>query len=277
MIKPKQCTLPNGMDVDYSSNVDFLQREVFDEHLYNKHGIEPKNGDCIFDVGANIGFFVMFLNEQLDDASVYSFEPIPDTFELLKRNAKRHNRLDLKMFNCGLSDEPGTATFTHYPKSNLCSTMFPQGSAEYLANSREFVISEFRSRSVVLKAIVDRTPRICWWPIAELVRRYYRTAVKIQCELRTISDIIDENDIQKIDYLKIDTEGAEMKVLGGIRPEHWPVIRQVVVEAHEGKEGLAQVVDLLQSVGFKTTTEQPCDTLTHLHMVYATRVDSLDN
>lgn len=272
MVKLKQCTLPNGMDVNYSSkaNLDVLQRE-FDDNLYNKHGIELNDGDCIFDVGANIGFFVMYLNQHLNDASVFSFEPIPDTFELLNRNARRHNNLQLQTYNYGLSDRSGTATFTHYPKSNICSTMFPQGSAQYLSNNRRYVLNEIGKRNVIFKLLVDRTPTFVWWPLTELLRRYYRAAVNIECELRTVSDFIDEHNIDRIDYLKVDTEGAEMNVLHGIRSEHWPLVRQVVVEVHDGKPGLDKVVELLQGSGFHTVAEQPCDTLNHLHMVYATR------
>lgn len=272
-MKLKQGTLSNGMEVCYSSgvNLDLLQRETFDESLYKKHGIELNDGDCIFDVGANIGVFVMYLNEQLRDASVYSFEPIPDTYRLLHQNTNRNNRLDLRLYNCGLSDKSGSAVFTHYPKNDVCSTMCPQGSSEYCSNSRAYVLGEIRKRGRVLRFLVDHTPRMLWWPLTEVVRRYYRSAVKLECELRTISDVIEENSIQQIDYLKVDTEGSEMHVLGGIRDEHWPMVRQVVVEVHEGKPAMQKVTDLLKSRGFFLTVEQPCNMLRHLHMVYATR------
>lgn len=272
MIKLKQHTLPNGMDVHYSSkaNLDILQRE-FDGDLYHKHGIDFNEGDCIFDVGANIGFFVLYLNQHLADASVFSFEPIPETYRLLNRNTREHNKLRLQTFNYGLSDKSGTAAFTHYPRSNVCSTMYPQGSAEYLKNVRQWGLNEFRKRGRISKVIADRAPIAVWWPITELFRRYYRAAVTIECELRTISDVIDENEIQAIDYLKVDTEGAEMNVLRGIRPEHWPLVRQAVVEVHDGVEGLREVVDLLEANDFRTIVDQPCSTLSHLHMVYATR------
>lgn len=272
-MKLKQGTLPNGMEVHYSSkpNLELLQRETFGDSLYLKHGIQVNEGDVIFDVGANIGFFVMFLNEHLENASVFSFEPIPDTYTLLDRNVRLHNRLQLKLYNCGLSNEPGTATFTHYPKNDVCSTMCPQGSTEYRRNSRKFVLDEIRKRGAVLRFLVDHTPGAMWFPITESVRRYYRSAIELECQLRTISELIDENSLKQIDYLKVDTEGSEMQVLGGIRPEHWPMVKQVVVEVHEGKPAMKQVTDLLRKNGFQLTVEQPCDTLNHLHMVYATR------
>ena len=53
MNKLKEYKLSNGMDINYSckANLAMLERE-FDDDMYNKHGIELKDGDCIFDVGA---------------------------------------------------------------------------------------------------------------------------------------------------------------------------------------------------------------------------------
>jgi FkbM family methyltransferase len=255
-------------------NLAALKRE-FESNIYHKHGIELKDGDCIFDVGANIGFFMLYLNQHLNDASVYSFEPIPDTFELLKQNAKRHNNLNLQLNNCGLSDQAGTATFTHYPKSNICSTMFPQGSDEYLDNNRQYVFDKIRARGAVTRGIVNRTPNFIRRLLFHLIfRRYYRAQVRVECKLRTISDVIDEQSIERIDYLKIDTEGAELNVLNGIRCEHWPIIRQAVIEVHDGNSGLQKVIEILERHGFHSIVEQPSDTLSHLRMVYAARVGS---
>ena len=162
MAKMKEHKLPNGLEVFYSSkaNLEILQREIFDDNLYDKHGIELKDDDCIFDVGANIGFFVLYLNQRLKDASIYAFEPIPNTFELLERNTERHNQFPLKLYACGLSDQPGEATFTYYPKTNVASTMYPQDSPEYRKNSRRFVLEEIRERGVFLKWLVDIYPGI---------------------------------------------------------------------------------------------------------------------
>ena len=104
-----------------------------------------------------------------------------------------------------------------------------------------------------------------------IFRWYYRAQVSVQCKLRTISDLIDEQSIEQIDYLKIDTEGAELNVLNGIRAEHWPIIRQAVIEVHDGNSGLQKVIEILERNGFQSIVEQPSDTLSHLRMVYASR------
>ena len=59
--------------------------------------------------------FLLFLNQILKTGRVFSFEPLPKTFDVFRRNATRHNHLDLNSFNAGLSDKRGSATFEYYP------------------------------------------------------------------------------------------------------------------------------------------------------------------
>src|SRR5262249_13088667 len=102
---------------------DFTYREIFDAQAYVKHGITITNGDCVFDVGANIGLFTLFVNHICTDVTVYAFEPIPPVFEALHINTDLYAR-DVKLFNCGLSNEVGMGTFTCYPHVSLFSGRF---------------------------------------------------------------------------------------------------------------------------------------------------------
>ena len=273
LAKAKRCRLPNGLEVVYSSKtfLDILWREIFEENLYDRHGITLCDGDCVFDAGANIGFFVLYLNQVLKHGTVFAFEPIPETFELLKRNVERNNHLDARIFDCGLSDKPGTATFTYFPRTDVGSTMCPDRSPEFRRNSRKFVLEEMKNRGGLLKLAVLCTPSFLWWPVTELVRQYYHKTVQVTIPLRTISDIIDEYDVPQIDLLKVDVEGAEEHVLAGVRAEHWPRVRQVVVEIHRGDEGVARIDELLNRWGFATALERPFPNVEHLYLVYGTR------
>jgi hypothetical protein len=49
-------------------------------------------------------------------------------------------------------------------------------------------------------------------------------AEHFDCELRTLSDVIAEHRIERIDLLKVDVEKSELDVLEGIRAEDWPKI-----------------------------------------------------
>src|SRR6185503_1213330 len=82
--------LPNGMAVAQlnKNETDYIYQEIFERQAYLRHGITINDGDCIFDVGANIGLFTLFANQIARRPRVYSFEPNPVVFEILKANAK---------------------------------------------------------------------------------------------------------------------------------------------------------------------------------------------
>lgn len=262
------------MEVFFRSkvDVDILARELLKEdNLYLKNGITISEGDCIFDVGANIGFFLLFMNKLITSGRIYGFEPIPEVFEVLKLNADRHNQLTLKLYNCGLSKQSGQAQFAYFPRTSVASTMYPDNSAEYRSNSRQFVIEEMRLLHPLLRRVVDGTPSWLWFPLAEVLRRHYQSSQTVACQLRRLSDVIRDEQIEMIDLLKVDTEGAEDDVLAGIDAEHWPRIRQAVVEVHHGQESRIRMEQLLHSHGFKTVSEPVVPGVEHLHVVYASR------
>jgi hypothetical protein len=62
-----------------------LYNEVFNEQVYPRNGIEPRDGD----VGANIGLFSLFLGEILRNEASHAFEFIYDSFEYIRRGARR--------------------------------------------------------------------------------------------------------------------------------------------------------------------------------------------
>ena len=66
------------------------------------------------------------------------------------------------------------------------------------------------------------------------------SAETFECELKTISNLISEHQIEEIDLLKIDCEGAEYDCLIGIGQDDWQKVKQVVVEVHDIDDGLAQ-------------------------------------
>ena len=91
--------------------------------------------------------------------------------------------------------------------------------------------------------------------------------------MRTLSEVIREQDVDRIDLLKIDAEKSELEVLEGIQAEDWGLIRQVVVEVHDAAGRLAHVTALLRQHGYQVTIEQDAAlAATDLYNVYARRL-----
>src|SRR6185312_3217063 len=89
------------------TEVEFVYEEIFKDRCYTKHGVVIPAGGCIVDIGANVGMFSVFAATQHADLDIYAFEPLPPTFELLKRNASLYSDC-IKVFNAGISDKEDT-------------------------------------------------------------------------------------------------------------------------------------------------------------------------
>jgi acyl carrier protein len=93
----------------------------------------------------------------------------------------------------------------------------------------------------------------------------------VSAELRTLSQVIGEEGLERIDLLKINVEKSELDVLLGLAATDWPKIRQLVIEV-DRTETLQPITDLLAQHGFDVLVEQ--DELlkrTELCYVYAIR------
>ncbi|MBD2435190.1 non-ribosomal peptide synthetase [Nostoc sp. FACHB-110] len=255
--------LPNGMMIAHlnKNETEFVYKELWEEETYLKHGITINEGDCIFDVGANIGMFTLFVGQLRKDVSIYAFEPIPPVFDLLRINAQSYG-LNVKLFNLGLSRETKSDTFTYYPQVSVISGRFADTEQE-----RE-VIKSFllKQQSTVANETVLSSQAI-----DELLTERLQSQ-QFTCHLRTISDVISEHSVEKIDLLKIDVEKSERDVLSGIQPQDWQKIQQIVVEVHNINGTLEEIATLLKEHGYDLTIEQ--DTLlenTALYNIYARR------
>lgn len=73
-----------------------------------------KDGDTIFDIGANIGYYSIFLGKKFKSAKIYAFEPIPQTFQSFRKNIALNKIKNIKPFNFGFDNKNGTVTFYYY-------------------------------------------------------------------------------------------------------------------------------------------------------------------
>lgn len=64
-----------------------------------------------FDVGANLGWYTIKIAKSIKGARIFSFEPMPKTFALLKENLKINNIKNAQIFNLGLANENKKAKF----------------------------------------------------------------------------------------------------------------------------------------------------------------------
>jgi FkbM family methyltransferase len=264
--------LPNGLIVHSLNKADTMMvyRDIFDDDCYRRNGVTIRDGDCILDVGANTGLFILFLNQILHTARVFGFEPIPATFRVLESNVRQHDHLDAHVFEVGLSRTSGEATFTFYPRLSNGSTMYPDDSPEGAERGRRYVLDQISTLPWPLRYLLAPIPRPMKGLIAEVIRRYYMKRERVNCRLWKLADFLRQQGISRVDLLKIDAEQSEQDILAGLAEEDWPKIRQIVVEVHQGERATLDMVEALRGRGFQTAVE-PNPTVVGLTLIYAVR------
>jgi FkbM family methyltransferase len=214
----KQIELEPGFTVFASSALEarFVHKEIFLERCYDITNLPSR--PLVVDVGANIGLFSVFVKRRYPDAEISAFEPVPHTAALLRQNIRLHQLADVTVHELALGSRPERdVPFTYFPAIPGSSTRYPEqiGPA---------------------KAAVGHVYS------ASMADRLYRSS-DITVRVQTLSDYLVAG--RAVDLLKIDAEGAELDVLLGISPAHWPLIQLAILEVHDYDGRLAAVCDVL--------------------------------
>lgn len=157
-----------------------IAQKPFDE-LYVARLLIKKDA-VVFDIGANIGqFTILFSSLVGQKGKVYAFEPVHETYSFLIKNLKSWRLRDnIKESQIALSDRNSEAII-YTPIGDLTQS-----------------------------SLAQHTDSTSW--IDGLKKR------KIQCQkvkLMTIDSFMEENLIERVDYIKCDVEGAEFSVIKG--------------------------------------------------------------
>ena len=138
-----------------------------------------KNGNTVFDVGANRGdFTVLFSNIVGPTGSVHAFEPVPSTFAGLDNRIKAECRFqNVAISNNAVGDTPG-----------VVQIQVPAGDSGQASLKNHTIASWSRPEREVF-----------------------------DCSVVTLDSYVAEHKIDRVDLIKVDVEGAELWVFRGAR------------------------------------------------------------
>lgn len=247
MAAPELVGLDDGLQVFASSSIEarFLYQEIFLDCCYDP--VDLRQRPFVIDAGANIGMFALFVKLRYPDAEILAFEPAPDTAAVLRQNISLHTLSGVTVREVALGSAPEQgAPFIYYPALPGNSTRYPG-----LTGSAKAVLGRAFSPRVAERLFQGR---------------------EISVPVERLSAFLAAD--RPVDLVKIDVEGAELDVLGGIDAAHWPLIGQAIVEVTDHGDQLAAVCDLLGRHGLKTTVERSpqADTDLPTHIVHACRL-----
>jgi FkbM family methyltransferase len=141
-----------------------------------KRLLGQRNELIIFDVGAYIGDIAVTYKKMFPQSTIHCFEPFPDSFQKLNNLCRDES---IKAHQIAFSNKKGNTTF-HTNVDLSCNSLLPPTEGQFKCYSA--------------KSIKDG---------------------EIQVDTDTIDNFCADAGISGIDILKLDVEGAEVKVLEG--------------------------------------------------------------
>lgn len=175
-----------------------------------------KNDDVIFDIGANIGEYTLYAASLINsNGKVYSFEPVQSVFNTLKQNVDLNSHLRNKIICINKGLGNKKAILPIYDEQN---------------NINEGLFSIHQKNFIQSKKIQD-------------------------IEIDTLDNFVNENSIDKIDFIKIDVEGNELYVLQGAESCLKKLQPKLLIEMSEKNFNAAgytkqNIFNFLESLGY---------------------------
>lgn len=230
--------LPNNLVVHAirKQNTLAVYREIFEDGVYAACLDRLPKLPVVFDVGANIGLFSLWIRRHRPLASIHCFEPAPEPFSHLRENARCYGRSRWALNNVAIGARDGVASLTYYPRLSEISTFDGWQREDEIDAVRNYIASY----------IPQWIPGRRW--VADRVCRWYMQTTPVPCRVRRLADYASNGHI---DLLKIDVEKSEENVLAGI--DRWDLIDQILVETHLGPTQTYRVADLLTNHGFNVS------------------------
>ena len=188
-----------------------IQEIILKDQYCAQEFLKPES--IVLDCGANIGMFSLWAHHLSPKSQIYSFEPTKSTFEILEKNIKE-NSLEtfIHSFNLALGDK-NQSTSILISQDNL-------GSVNTIFNS------DFASHSP------------------------FKYEGKQPVSMTTIDDFVKENKLERVDFIKMDTEGYEKPIIKGAREtikKFHPVIACSAYHLPKDKEEIPKLVLEIES------------------------------
>jgi len=97
--------------------------EIFVQEEYGWDQVNAPPDATIVDIGGNIGGYAIWAGGRYPTSTIYSYEPFPGSYELLRDNLERNEIHNVRTFPLAVWGRPGTLLMdTTLPFANLYST-----------------------------------------------------------------------------------------------------------------------------------------------------------
>jgi len=223
-----QSKLPDGSVIQpfdsIATNAEIYKQEVYDSFK------RINNDDVVIDVGAHIGIFTLKAAKKARNGMVVAIEPHPFNYKLLRKNIALNRVENVTAVNIALSDFCGTTKL-------------------YISErSREHSISRREKKQLRV-----RTERSGEDTISAKRREMSATVTAryLEVEVKTLDQLVRELKLERVNFIKIDAEGAELEILKGAETTLRENDVFVVAACYHVPQEFQNVCRYLKEIGFK--------------------------
>lgn len=110
-----------------------------------------KDGMVFVDIGAHHGFYTLLVGTRQRNSKVFAFEPVPENYEVLKKNVETNNLKNVEIYNLALSEREEIRRFHITKDSGWCG---------FYAHPLAKTLREIEVKAVALDSFLREIPKV---------------------------------------------------------------------------------------------------------------------
>lgn len=212
----------NGFEVVVPKNMLPPFKESFFDGIYfqgfPENKIPDKEGIKVIDIGANVGFFSLYMFSKFPRATVYSYEPMPFNYGQLKQYQEHYQQFDW--------------------------------------HTEQRAVADHRDGITLFSSTLDAFSTMA--SVFEEDRKGERIAV----ETLTLSDVLENYQLDLVNLIKLDCEGSEYAILYNCPKETLAKLQLISIETHPGdseNKNHSGMIAFLKKHGFTLKEQRNSD------------------
>jgi FkbM family methyltransferase len=181
----------------------YVVNEIFKKRRYDHPGFDIGPTDTVVDIGANMGIFVLWAASLAKQGKVLAIEPT-SAMDTLRMNVERNGLTNVIPIQAAAGRDGETFEIVTYPGFNIVN---------HHAAWKPMLATRF-----LIKL------RYGWYQSQPVVER---------APVKSLKRMLDENGVDRVNYLKVDCEGGEYDIFRSLDDETFDRIDRIAMEFHE--------------------------------------------
>jgi len=179
------------LDVSEKTQRQIYTQKIYEAGLVRYLALSLKPGDVFIDAGANVGYFTLIGASLVREKGiVIAIEPEKKNLQHLNNNLRLNGYQNVRIYECAVGSSKSMGVLNINPLNRGGNSMIP--------------FSRYKSGEEI-------------YSLEEIKRDYDTKDLYQDIYIRTLDDIVQENNLENVSFIKMDVEGFEFEALKGMQ------------------------------------------------------------